>query len=117
LPIPGFGFGKANIKSTLFGSFDLLLLLESHQKLKQRPYDSSALLKCGTMRPSILSCRTTPFPSIRPFLCNFCMYVSEYVNKQPRKQRPFSCSRRARSQSRIGQQIEQHKLCHPTKKN
>jgi hypothetical protein len=36
LPIPGFGFGKANIKSTLFGSFDLLLLLESHQKLKQR---------------------------------------------------------------------------------
>jgi hypothetical protein len=36
LPIPGFGFSKANIKSTLFGSFDLLLLLESHQKLKQR---------------------------------------------------------------------------------
>jgi hypothetical protein len=29
------GFGEAYSQSTSFGSFDMLLLLESHQKLKQ----------------------------------------------------------------------------------
>jgi hypothetical protein len=39
MSVIGCGFGKASIKSHLFVSFDLLLLLESHQKLKQRgPY-------------------------------------------------------------------------------
>jgi hypothetical protein len=30
LPVSGFGFGKAYSQSIPFGSFDLLLLLESH---------------------------------------------------------------------------------------
>jgi hypothetical protein len=60
LPIPGFGFGKANIKSILFGSFDLLLLLESHQKLKQRG-------------PKLSLPKTTKFthaPKVIPILIN-----------------------------------------------
>jgi hypothetical protein len=36
LPISIDGFVEAHSEATLFGSFDLLLLLESHQKLKQR---------------------------------------------------------------------------------